>query len=450
MTSVPATPAPATPAAPKASLRPVVALLGAFGISLVGTRLSMIALPLFVLETTGSATRTGLVAMAEMGPYVIAQALAGPVTDKVGARRVSIVSDVLSVVLVGAIPVLHAAGMLHFAGLLVLVALAGMVRGPGDSAKYVLAPPVATAAGQPVERVLGLEDGISRAASVIGPLAAAGLVTAVGPATAITLDAITFGVAGLVVALGLRRSETRTTASPDDDEPGRYLDRLRQGARFVRRDGLLRSIVAMVGVTNLLDAAYGTVLVAVWAQHRGGGAGLMGSAAAFMSAGAVIGSLTAATIGHKLPRRAAFFVGFFGIGAPRFAVLGLDAPLPLIFTVLFLGGIGAGLINPILGAVEMERIPEHLRGRVMSLIGSAAWSLIPFGGLVGGLLAEHLGISSALLICGAAYLVATTVPALRPEWREMDRAKAAKSDEAVASAPQDAPEEVVPAASDVR
>ncbi len=182
------------------SRRPVVALLAAYGTSLVGTRLSMIAVPLFVLETTGSATRTGLVAMAEMGPYVICQALAGPVTDRVGPRRMSILSDVVSVGFVGLIPVLHAAGALHFGTLLALVGLAGAVRGPGDSAKYVLAPVVAAASAQPVERVLGLTDGISRAASVIGPLAAAALVTAVGPATAIGLDAASFAVSALVIA----------------------------------------------------------------------------------------------------------------------------------------------------------------------------------------------------------------------------------------------------------
>src|SRR4051794_14737785 len=167
------------PAATRGSLRPMIALLSAFGISLVGTRLSMIAVPLFVLQTTGSPTRTGLVAMAEMLPYVLSQALAGPVTDRVGPRRMSITSDVVSVVVVGMIPVLHHAGVLHFGVLLALMAVAGAVRGPGDSAKYVLAPAVAAAAGQPNERVLGLEDGISRAASVVGPLAAAALVTLV-------------------------------------------------------------------------------------------------------------------------------------------------------------------------------------------------------------------------------------------------------------------------------
>jgi MFS family permease len=144
-------------------------------------------------------------------------------------------------------------------------------------------------------------------------------------------------------------------------------------------------------------------------------------AAAASSAGAVIGALTAATVGHRLPRRAAFTLGFFGIGLPRFAVLGLDAPLWAVITVLFVGGIGAGVINPILGAVELERIPEHLRARVMSLITSMAWALIPFGGLVGGVLTEQVGISTALLVCGVAYFVATTLPALRPEWKQMNR-----------------------------
>jgi predicted MFS family arabinose efflux permease len=116
-----------------------------------------------------------------------------------------------------------------------------------------------------------------------------------------------------------------------------------------------------------------------------------------------------------------FTVAFLLIGAPRFAVLGLAAPLWLVLAVVFVGGLGGGTINPILGAVEVERIPEHARARVLSLISSLAYALIPFGGLLGGLLTERIGVSATLLVCGAVYLVATTLPALRPEWREMDR-----------------------------
>jgi MFS family permease len=407
--------------ASRPSQRPLVAILVASGISLVGTRLSAIALPLFVLITTGSATRTGLVGFAEMAPYVVCQALLGPVMDRVGPRRVSIVSDLASAVVVAGIPILHAAGRLQFGPLLVLVAVAGLVRGPGDMSKHVMSPEVAEATGQPRERVLGLADGISRASGIVGPLGAAALVVAIGAPTAIAVDAASFAVCGLLVAVAVPRHVGQGTRHAEDDGLT-YAGRLRSGAAFLRRDGLLRSIAGMVAVTNLLDAALSMVLVAVWARSQGGGAGLMGAVSAAMGTGAVIGALVAATRGHRLPRRATFGWGFFLIGGPRYLVLALGAPLWVVVAVIFVGGIGAGTINPILAAVELERIPEHLRGRVMALLNSVAWALIPFGGLVGGVLSDRLGISAALAICGAAYTVATTLPALRPEWRSMDRA----------------------------
>ena len=142
------------------SQRPLVAMLVASGVSLVGTRLSAIALPLFVLITTGSATRTGLVAFAEMAPYVVVQGLAGPLTDRVGPRRVSIVCDLVSAVVVAVHPGPAcrgaAAGSARCSS---WSRSAGLVRGPGDISKYVMAPAVATATGQPRERVLGLADG---------------------------------------------------------------------------------------------------------------------------------------------------------------------------------------------------------------------------------------------------------------------------------------------------
>jgi len=67
--------------------KPLYGWLTAEAISLTGTRISMIALPWFVLTTTGSATRTGLVALAEMTPMVILKVLGGPIIDRLGARR---------------------------------------------------------------------------------------------------------------------------------------------------------------------------------------------------------------------------------------------------------------------------------------------------------------------------------------------------------------------------
>jgi MFS family permease len=405
----------------RASKRPLVALLSASGVSLIGTKLSVIALPLFVLITTGSPTRTGLVAFAEMTPMVLAQAAAGPLTDRVGPRRVSIVCDLVGGAVLALVPILYAAHHLSFPALLVIVAGLGLARGPGDGAKYVMVPDVAIASAQPTERVLGLEDSINRGSSVLGPLGAAALVVALGAPTAIAFDAASFVLAALIVAIGVPRRVGQARPVEPDDDPASYLSRLRSGVSFVRRDGLLRSILAMVGTTNLLDQALSTVLIVVWARSEGGGAGLMGLVAAALGLGSLIGALTAASIGHRLPRRATFGWSFLLIGGPRFLVFGLGAPLWVVLPVLFIGGLGVGTINPILGAVQLERIPEHLRARVLSVMVSGTAVLVPFGGLVGGVLTERFGLRAAFLACGAVYTLVTLLPLLRPEWREMDR-----------------------------
>ena len=140
----------------------------------------------------GQPSQTGLVGFAEMAPYVLAQALGGPLTDRLGARRVSITADLLSAATFALVPILHAADHLQFGVLLALVALTGLTRGPGDGAKETLLPGIAEMVGAPMERVMGAADGINRLASVVGPLAAAGLIVWIGPAAALAFDAGSF------------------------------------------------------------------------------------------------------------------------------------------------------------------------------------------------------------------------------------------------------------------
>ena len=70
----------------------------------------------------------------------------------------------------------------------------------------------------------------------------------------------------------------------------------------------------------------------------------------------------------------------------------------------------------------MERIPAHLLGRVSSLNTAICWSLMPLGGVLGGLAVAGLGLSPALLVAGAAYFVTTMAPTRVPSFRRMDRA----------------------------
>lgn len=150
--------------------RGLFGLLAAAGVSLLGSRMSIVALPWFALVTTGSPARTGLVAFAEMLPYVLACATGGPALDRLGVRRASIAADLASGLAVVSIPLLHAAGSLHFGALLGLVGVAGLLRGFGDTAKRVVFAHVVARSGVELTRATSIQDGISRAAAGLAHL----------------------------------------------------------------------------------------------------------------------------------------------------------------------------------------------------------------------------------------------------------------------------------------
>ncbi len=404
--------------------RPLYGWLTSEAVSLTGTRVSMIAIPYFVLVTTHSPVKTGLVALAELLPLVLLKVLGGPVIDRVGARRISIGCDLGSMLVVGAIPVLYAVGWLSFGVFLALVACAGALRGPGDGAKNSLAPALVERAGVPMERATGLHSTVERTASMLGAAFAGGLVALIGPANALVVDAVSFGLSAAILAwatLPMARASVASRSSVEPAEtPSRYRDQLREGWDFLRGDRVLLGIAVMVALTNLLDMAYVSVLVPVWAVTWGGGAAAIGLLFAVFGGASALGAVCAAAWAVRLPRYRVYLLAFLICGAPRYLVLAWDNPLWLVLAIAVVSGFGAGFINPVLGAVIFERIPQPLVGRVTSLTTALAFALMPLGGLLGGVLVSGFGLTVAMLACGAAYFLVTMGPAVDPRWREMD------------------------------
>lgn len=397
---------------------PLVGGLTAEGISFVGTRISMIAIPWFVLSTTGSATQTGLVAAVEITPLVIFKALGGPLLDRVGPRRVTLACDLVSAFVVAAIPLLHHLGLLTFPALLVLVAIAGALRGPGDAGKAAMTPEIARVAGVSLERVTGLAGAIERTSTMLGAALAGLLIAWVGAANALYVDAFSFLVSCAVFALattGLGQPVTEAAGTST------YAKELGAGWRFLRTDPVLVAICAMVAMTNLIDQAYSAVLAPVWAKESGAGVAVLGTLFAVMSAGSVVGALIAAKWGETLPRYRTYVIAFLIAGAPRFVVMALESPVWAVFVVTAVAGLASGFLNPILGAVILERIPAPLLGRVSSLNTALCWSLMPLGGVLGGLAVTGIGLAPALLIGGIAYAATTMAPTRVPSFRAMDR-----------------------------
>lgn len=436
MTATPAADRP--PGAPLTTRRrlPLIGLLAANGASLIGTRLSMIALPWLVLTTTGSATQTGIVVFCEAAPLVLSKSLCGPLIDRVGPRPVSVVADIVSALVIGTIPLLYALDRLPFWLFLVLVAAVGTARGPGDAAKQTLVPEVAQAAGTPLERATGLVGTMERVAGAAGPALAGVLVAVFSPMVALALNAVTFAVSAVIILSTTRRRTTRkrpTTwkqgsaavpsagvgSAPDPTAPG-YLRQLREGFAFLRADRLLWAITMMVAVTNMIDAAWGSVLIPVWAQDSGGGPAAIGAVGSVFGISAVVGSVLATAFAQRLPRRTTYVLGFLIGGAPRFVALALGAPLWAVLAVSAADGLAIGFINPLVSAVLLERIPRPLLGRVSALTSSLAFAGIPLGGLLAGFAITAIGLAPTLLLAGGIYLLVTMAPVFSSVWRQLD------------------------------
>ncbi|MFB7526747.1 MFS transporter [Streptomyces sp. NPDC056178] len=400
---------------------PLIAVLSANSISTAGTSLTLIGVPWFVLETTGSAGRAGVVAFCATLPIIVSALIGGPVIDRIGRRRVSVASDLVCGLAVAAIPLLYYADALAFWTLCALMAVSGLLHTPGNTARYVLVPDLAEHAGTTLARAASLFDAVSRGARMVGAALAGMLIALAGAETVLLLDAATFLTSALLIAFGMRgvrAAEPRKAAAPVSLRA--YRTELREGYAYLLGNRLLLAVVVMVMFMNGTDQGWNAVLLPVHASAELGGARDIGLLTALFGAGGLTGALLYGWFGDRFSRRAVFTVCVLLCGAPRYAVAALTGTtLPLAVTMA-LSGIAGGVLNPVLTTVIYGSVPDELRSRVSGVLTAGGELAMPVGGLAAGLLVESTGARGALLAMGGVYLLATLSPVVFPVWRTMD------------------------------
>ena len=192
---------PATMASLPPRRLPLTGLLAANAVSLVGSGLTAVALPWFVLQTTGSAGRTGLVAGVAVLPAFIAGIFGGALVDRVGFKRVSVAADLVSGLGIGLVPLLYLTVGLAFWQLLSLVFLGALLEVPGLTARRSLLPDLAAAAGWRLERANASFESSQQLSLLVGPPLAGLLIAWLGTANVLWLDAVSFALSALLVGV---------------------------------------------------------------------------------------------------------------------------------------------------------------------------------------------------------------------------------------------------------
>ncbi|WP_086819684.1 MFS transporter [Allokutzneria sp. NRRL B-24872] len=361
------------------------------GLSNLADGVVKVALPLVAVQFTRSPVLVAGLAFAVTVPWLLFALPAGALADRLDRRRAMIGANVVRTVALG---VLALAVLTGFGSIWALYAVAlciGTAETIYDTSAQSIIP-------QMVAR-----EGLSRANSklyaveltaneFVGPplagfLVAAGAAFAFGAPVALWALA----VAALLLVRGTYRvqREHRTTLRAD----------IAEGLKFLVHHRVLRTMAAMVGMSNFATNAAFSVFV----LHAVGPASALGlSEQSFgllmtgVAAGSLVGSFVAERIEKLLGRSRALALSVLTT-AGVVGVPGLTTNPFVIAAVFFVGGIGLMTWNVITVSLRQRITPDRLLGRVNSGYRLLAWGSMPLGAVAGGLIAQLLGVNAVFL-----------------------------------------------------
>ena len=395
---------------------PLLALVAGSGVSLTGNVIASVAIPWFVLTTTGSAALTGVAAFAATVPNAVGSLIAGRVVDLLGAKRTSIASDLFSGLCVAAIPVLHALGVLQLWHLLGLTFAGAVFDSAGMTARQAMIPEVAGASGASLERASSLHGGTEHLGYLIGAPLAGLLIAAVGAPAALWVDAATFAVSAALIALAIPARLVRgvyATAAPVG---------LRQAVEFLRRDQVVLVILVNGTIGSLLINPVAPLILPIYAHSVLQSPVALGLSVAAYGLGGLVGTGAFGAVLLRLPR-VPVYVGAFALAVFCFAALSLLPPLALLLVGVFALGFLAGSLTPLEQTVRFERTPPELRPRVLGLT-TASWMIVgPLSVLLTGGLIDRLGLQTTLLAITVGQIALSLFVALHPATRRLDETR---------------------------
>ncbi len=343
-------------------------------------------------EVTRDPLSLGYLGLAQGVPLVLFQLFGGVLADRINRLRMLIVTQILTAGTLTIAFVLTMSGLVRLEHLLALAALSNTFRAFDEPSRMALVPQLVERDRLPNAIALGSIPW--QAGRMIGPSITGVLIAAFG-------GAVGFGLAALASYTALvLYSCLRLRGTSPAGRGQHVLEQFAEGLSFVGRNFVFTCLIALALFNSLFAMSYLTLLP-IFADayfHAGStGYGLLNAA---HGTGALVGSLTVATIAHLLLRRGtALLVGAVCVGA-LLIVFSFSPGMWLALPVLVLVGFCNTFYLMQVSTFLQQKVPDHLRGRVMSLY-ALCWNLLPLGGLLAGVLAAAVNARFAVLFGGA-------------------------------------------------
>jgi MFS family permease len=365
--------------------------------SRVGDAITRIAMPLLVYDKTQSSGLLGAIFVIEFAPRFVMSPIAGLLADRVDRRRLMMFAALLRA---GSVAVLPFAGQVwQIAILAAVVAIGTALSIPPEMAALPTTIP-----SQLLVPALSLTQVTNSTMRIIGPALGAGLISGIGPKAAFWTEAACFGIAIVALSRLVLPHAERAVRQAGQSLIAGARQEIAVGIRTVWNTPIVRGVTATESLFQVIGAAT-AIAGLVYAKETlnlGERAGYAyGLLSATLSAGAVIGALTARRVERRLGRPILMAIGYLGSLALSPAIF--HPPLSVLFGCWFVFGFTDAWAVIGFQAYLAQAVPDHLRGRVYSTWDSVVTlaSLIAYGAL--GWITAHAG--APVTIFAAALLV---------------------------------------------
>lgn len=378
-------------------------------ISLLGTAITTVVLPILVYRLTASALLTALLAALEVLPYLLFGLVAGTVADRIDRRRLMIGCDLLNVLLIGSIPLaalVHAVTIPHIYAVALLSAAAFVWF---DAANFGALP--ALVGRDQIVAANSALGAVSAGVQIIGPAVGGVLATTIGPASALSFDAVSYLLSAVALALIPRALSTALQMEKSPLLATQHtLEGIHEGLTFLWQHRLVRALT-LLGFGNSFTGGAVSGLLVVYAVHALGLPTNDARIGLLFTAGA-LGSLLASLLLPHLTKR--FPVGWITLAAMGFnllLLLGLTRLSSVNVAFLLYGCWELSYTLTTTNGISLRQLvtPDHLQSRVSAYARMVAWGGTPFGAAVGGLLAEITMIRTTYLVMSIGVVLSLVI-----------------------------------------
>ncbi len=380
--------------------------LTANGFSLIGNSISVIAIPWFVFDITGSAFTTAAIVVAGQLPNIMVGIFSGPLIDRYSASRISYICDAINAIAVILIPVFYSLQMLDTLLLTALVFFSMLLDVPAQTAKNVIFARLISSHKLPRARANGLVSMTETLSDLVGPLVAGLMLSVVSALYLLYIDSATFVIAALILIWMSKRQLLKQLRYPQKIQlkPANTW-------RWLVAQKLILKLAIFDLVINTVAVSMLSLTLPVIAKATGDQAVWLGVWLTMFAAGTTTTTLIYTVFGDKLSNLqlliATPIAQSLALGCIALAIANNQGQW-LVAVGLFIYGLALGVGGLIDASMLQKLVPESRQGTIFALFNSLRYAAVPIGILLSGWCLDQL-MYTGLFVAFATITLMTAV-----------------------------------------